>query len=139
MTNRLLAAGFWIGLAFFGVHAVTAQTSPNAGPAAVSEAKARAILAQDSIRFELPLTVPAIPGEQAVAWLLSPQDKPSGETVVDLRAGSLVARIDLPRPKDEHGAAVANIGWYRIAYRLEAAGQPVVHGVLVPRIIHNFG
>jgi hypothetical protein len=130
MTNRLLAAGFWIGLAFFSVHAVTAQTSPNAGPAAVNEAKASAALAQDSIRFELPLIAPAIAGERAVAWLLSPEGKSSGETVVDLRAGALVARIDLPRPKDEHGAAVANIGWYRIAYRLEAAGRPVVHGVL---------
>jgi len=130
MTNRLLVAGFSIGLAFFGVHAVTAQTAPNAGPAAVNEAKARAVLAQDSIRFELPLTAPAVTGERAVAWLLSPEGKPSGEKAVDLRAGARVASIDLPRPKDKQGAAVENVGWYRIAYRLEAAGRPAAHGVL---------
>jgi hypothetical protein len=130
MTNRLLVAGFCIGLAFFGVHAVTAQTAPNAGPAAVNEAKARAVLTQDSIRFELPLTAPAVTGERAVAWLLSPEGKPSGEKAVDLRAGALVASIDLPRPKDKQGAAVEDIGWYRIAYRLEATGRPAAHGVL---------
>jgi hypothetical protein len=130
MTNRLLVAGFWIGLAFFGVHAVTAQTSPNASHAAVIESQARAVLAQDSIRFELPLAARAVAGERAIAWLLSSKNKPSGETAVALRAGATVVNIDLPRPKDEHGKFVDELGWYRIAYRLEISGEAVTHSIL---------
>ena len=130
MNNSSLAAGILIGLAVFGVQVVSSQSAPKAGTIAVNEAKAHAVLAEDSIRFELPLTAPAVTGKRAVAWLLSPTGKRSGETAIDLRAGVLAASIHLPRPKDEHGQFVKELGWYRIAYRIEAPGALRTEGIV---------
>ena len=130
MMNRLLVAGFWIGLAFSGVFAAVAQTSRHATSKLADESGARATLAVDSVRLELPLNGQAVAGERAVAWFLSPKGMPSGERAVDLTSGAHAAIIDLPRPKDEHGQKVKELGWYRIAYRVEAGGAPVAQGVL---------
>jgi hypothetical protein len=130
MTNRLLAAGFWIGLAFFGGHAVTAQTSSNAASTVVDEAKARATLVGDSIRFQLPLTTPAVAGERAVVWLLSPLNAVSSETSVARREGSRSVVVTLPWAKDARSSENQEVGWYRIAYRIEKGGAPIAHGIL---------
>jgi hypothetical protein len=47
-----------------------------------------------------------------------------------LREGSRTASLILPWPKDQHGDAVSEIGWYRIAYRIEVNGVTGAHGVL---------
>jgi hypothetical protein len=130
MTKCLLAVGFWIGLALLAVHAVAAQTAVKAIPIAVNEANARAVLAQDWIHVELPLVNEASAGERATAWLLSPAGTSSGETSVVLREGARSVSLSLPWPKDVHGSAVEEIGWYRIAYRIEADGATPAHGVL---------
>jgi hypothetical protein len=91
MTKRLLIAGLWTGLALFGGQAVSAQTALKTAPIAVNEARARAILGDSSIRFELPLSSPAVTGERATAWMLSPVGASSGESFVDLHDGSRMA------------------------------------------------
>jgi hypothetical protein len=130
MTNRMLAVGLWAGLALAGGQAVSAQTTPKTDSVGVNEARARAIMGEGSIRFELPLTGPAVAGEHAVAWLLSPAGVASGESSVALREGNRMATLTLPWPKDQHGYAVSEIGWYRIAYKIEVNGAPEAHGVL---------
>ena len=135
MTNRLLVAGLWAGLALVGGQAVSAQTTLKAESFGVNEARARAILGEGSIRFELPLSSPAVAGERAVAWLLSPANVASGETSVALHEGSRTATLTLPWPKDQHGYAVSEVGWYRIAYRIEVNGAPAAHGVLAVGVI----
>ena len=130
MKNRLLFVGLWTGLALLGGQFVAAQTAFKAEPIAVNEAKARAVLAEDSIRFNLPLNAPAGAGERAVAWLLSPEGAAGGETAIALGEGSRSAALTLPWPKDKLGHPATEIGWYRIAYQLEADGAPVAHGVL---------
>jgi hypothetical protein len=130
MTNRLLVVGLWTGLALFGGQNVSARIAPKTEPIAVNEATARAILGEGSIRFELPLTSPSVAGERATAWLLSPAGASSGESSVALREGSRWATLTLPWPKDAHGIPVSEIGWYRIAYRIEANGAPAAHGIL---------
>jgi hypothetical protein len=130
MTNRLHIVGLWAGLALLGSQTVCAQTEMKTEPTAVNEAKARAILAEGSIRFELPLTSPAVAGEHVIAWLLSPTGASSGENSVALREGCRMAVLTLPWPKDAHGIPATEIGWYRIAYRIEANGASAAHGVL---------
>jgi alpha-D-ribose 1-methylphosphonate 5-triphosphate synthase subunit PhnH len=130
MTNRLLAVGLWTGLAIISGQTVSAQTTMKTESAAVNEARARAILGEGTIRFELPLTSPSVAGERAAAWLLSPASASSGESSVAMREGSRWAALTLPWPKDVHGIPVSEIGWYRIAYRIEANGAPVAHGIL---------
>jgi hypothetical protein len=126
----MFAAGIMILLAVFGGQTVFTQSTPKAGPVTVNEAKAHAVLAEESICFELPLTAPAVAGERAVAWLLSPTGKRSGETSVDLRMRTLVAVVNLPRLKDEHGQFVKELGWYRIGYRIEAPGRLRTEGIV---------
>jgi hypothetical protein len=125
MKNRLLTLGLLAAHALSGGHALFAQ----AAPIAVNAAGPRAILVENAIRFELPLARPAVAGERAVAWLLSPSNKQSGETSIALRPGSRLAVLMLPWPKDEHGKPAEEIGWFRIAYRIEAEGAPVAHDV----------
>ncbi len=117
-----------------------AQTPATPTRIGAIEAKARAILAEDSVRFEFPLSIPAIPGLHASAWLLSPKGKRSGETVADLRQGSTAVSIQLPRPKDEHGKFIEDLSWYRIAYRVQAdTGQQsegiVAIGAIAPNLM----
>jgi alpha-D-ribose 1-methylphosphonate 5-triphosphate synthase subunit PhnH len=130
MKNQLLFVGLWTGLALLGGQIAAAQTAFKAEPIAVSEAKARAVLAEGSIRLELPFSAPAGAGERAVAWLLSPEGAAGGETSIALGEGSRSAALTLPWPKDKLGHPATEIGWYRMAYRLEANGTPVAHGVL---------
>jgi hypothetical protein len=130
MRNRLLFVGLWTGLALLGGQVVPAQTAFKLEPIAVNEAKARAVLAEGSIRFSLPLNAPAGAGERAVAWLLSPEGAAGGETAIALGEGSRSAALTLPWPKDKLGHPATEIGWYRIAYRLEVNGTPVAHGVM---------
>jgi len=130
MKNRLLLVVLWTGLALLGGQTVCAQTALRTEPAVVNEARARAILGEGSIRFELPLTGTAAAGEHVIAWLLSPASTSSGESSVALREGSHTASLALPWPKDQHGDAVSEIGWYRIAYRIEVNGVTGAHGVL---------
>jgi hypothetical protein len=47
-----------------------------------------------------------------------------------LTPDSRSAALTLPWPKDAHGIAAKEIGWYRIAYKIEADGAPESHGVL---------
>lgn len=130
MTNRLLVVGLWAGLALVGGRAVCAQTALKNDSIAVNEARARAVLAENSIRFEMPLISPSVAGEHVTAWLLSPAGTSSGESSVALREGSRAASLTLPWPKDAHNSPATEIGWYRIAYRIEANGKPAAHGVL---------
>ena len=130
MNNRSLVIGLWVGLALFGSQAGFAQTALKAEPITVNEAKVRAVLAENSIRIELPLNAQARAGERAVVWLLSPEGIASGETSIALREGSRTTALILPWPKDTRGVADKEIGWYRIAYRVETGGAPVAHGVL---------
>jgi len=130
MTNRLLIVGLWAGLALLGGQTVSSQTELKTEPTAVNEARARAILCEGSIRIELPLTGPSVADEHVIAWLLSPKRTTSSESSVTLREGSRKASLTLPWPKDQHGDAVSEIGWYRIAYRIETNGVPGAHGVL---------
>src|ERR1017187_9560837 len=102
MKNLFLAAGFAIGLAVSGGQVVSSQGATKVGSIAVNEAKARAILADGSIRFDLPLTGPAVAGERLVAWLLSPIDAVSGETSVVVRPGSRSVTLTLPWSKEAH-------------------------------------
>jgi hypothetical protein len=130
MKNPLLTAGLLIGLALFCGIAVPAQSALKAGPVAVSDVKARAILADGSIRFELLLPGPAVADERVVAWLLSPMDAVSGETTVTLGPGSRSATLSLPWTKEAHSYESQEVGWYRIGYRIEANSAPVAHGIL---------
>jgi hypothetical protein len=102
MKNRLLALGLSAGLALLACHGVLAQSAPKTQPIATNAPRPRAILAQNnSIRFELPLTRPAVAGERAVAWLLFPDGFAWGETSVALREGSRSASLTLPWPWDK--------------------------------------
>jgi hypothetical protein len=67
MKNPSLAVGILIGFAAFCCLAVSSQSTPKAAPVAVNEGKARAVLTEGSIRFELPLAAPAGVGKRAVA------------------------------------------------------------------------
>jgi hypothetical protein len=130
MIRRLIAFCLFAGIALFGGMDALPQTPGGASRAIVDEAKARAILAEESIRFELPLDAPAGDRERAVAWLLSPTGSPSGEVAINLHIGSRLASVVLPWPKDRSGNPARDVGWYRIGYRLESSERPVAHGIL---------
>jgi hypothetical protein len=130
MIRRLIAVGFLAGFALAGSEWLLAQTPNGTVSVAFNEANVRAVLAENSVRVELPLYAPASASERAVVWLLSPEGVASGETSTALREGSLRAALTLPWPKDARGAAVKEIGWYRIGYRIEANGALAAHGVL---------
>jgi hypothetical protein len=130
MNRPLLAIGFLAGIALLSCRDGLAQTPTAAHPIAANEAKARAILEQDAILVQLPLTAPAAAGLRATAWLLSPNGTSSGATAADLPAGSRSASLTLPWPKDSHGAPVEEIGWYRIGYRLGREGRSPVAGIV---------
>jgi hypothetical protein len=130
MITRLYAVGLFATVVLAVAVRVPAQASDSALPAVVNEAKARATLAERSIRFELPLNAPAIPEERVVAWLLSPADTRSEETAAELAKGSRLASLVLPWPEDGRNDPAEPIGWYRIGYRVEVSGAPVAHGVV---------
>jgi hypothetical protein len=130
MRQLLFSVGVCAGLAVACLQVAVAQTAANSGSTAVNEAKARAVLAQDSIRCELPLTGPAIDGERAVAWLLSPTGTATSENSVALSRGSRSVTLTLPRPRDAKGKPADQIGWYRIGYRIEAGSVTAAHGIL---------
>jgi len=128
MRRRQLVVWSIVG-AIFACHGPLCAQSA-ASPATVNEARVVAVLATDSIRLQLPLEDPAGSGVRAIAWVMSPAGIRSGETSVDLTKGMHVARFTLPWPRDEKNSPITEIGWYRIAYRVEAPNATPVNGVL---------
>jgi hypothetical protein len=107
-----------------------AQSATAAPPVTVLEARAQAVLGQNSIRVELPLSAPSRGRERIVARILSPANTASGETAVSLNPGDRAASLTLPWPVDSRREPVDEIGWYRIDYRIETPGEPARHGIL---------
>jgi uncharacterized protein YfaS (alpha-2-macroglobulin family) len=130
MIKRWIVVVILSGLALAGIEQTWAQAAPAAVPVALNEAKAIAILEHESIKLQLSLSAPAPTGVRMVAWLLSPQGAPSAEVAVDMQPSARSASLALPWPKDQHGSPVSDLGWYRIAYRLELRGKPITHGIL---------
>jgi Alpha-2-macroglobulin family/A-macroglobulin TED domain/MG2 domain/Carboxypeptidase regulatory-like domain/A-macroglobulin receptor binding domain len=128
MTRRKLVVWLIIGAIFAGQGPLLGQSAVS--PAIVNEAKVIAVLGTDSIRLQLPLENPAGTGVHAVAWVMSPSNIRSGETSVDLAEGIHAASFTLPWPKNEKNKPITEIGWYRIAYRVEAINATPVYGVL---------
>ena len=128
MKAHILYVGLWVSLSL-GL-SVLAQSPIIASPASVNESNALAILGRDSIQVELPLRAAAGPSLRAVAWLISPAGAKSAETAVDIPPGTHAAKFTIPWPKDAKGQPVDEIGWYRLAYRIESQGATVAHGVL---------
>jgi hypothetical protein len=138
MIGRLMVAGWFAGFALAGCVEIPGQTPDAAASVAVFESKASALLKLDAIQVQLPLSVPAAEGERAIAWLLSPSGARSGETAVDLGAGSRSASLMLPLPKDSRGNPAEQIGWYRVGYRIETAGTSRASGTLaIGGIVRN--
>src|ERR1035441_9725734 len=115
-----------VGLVSFG----TACAQSAAGPIIVNELRARAVLASPSIRFQLPFATPALTGGRAVAWTLSPTGTASAETAANFQEGARLLSLTLPWPKAEKGEPADDVGWYRIAYRIETANAPPLNGIL---------
>jgi len=99
---ELFAGVVWAfaGMMLAGGATAAAQT---AAAVVVRESGARAVLAGDSIRLQLPFTVPAITGGRAAVWTLSPTGAKSAETAVQFAAGARALSVTLPWPKDEKG------------------------------------
>jgi hypothetical protein len=127
MTRRLFLAWLFIGFILAGSPHLRAQHA--VGPVAVNESRARAVLASPSIRLELPFVAPTITGGKAVAWTLSPTGTASPETSATFQAGVRLVSLTLPWPRDEKGKS-DDVGWYRIAYRIETANAPSLNGIL---------
>jgi hypothetical protein len=96
----------------------------------VIEAGARASFQQDSIRFELPLAVPAGPGMHATIWILAPDGKRSGATAVDVHEGSARIVAIVPRPTEAAGKPIVKLDWYRIADSVQAPGAAATEGIV---------
>jgi len=99
------------------------------GPQVV-ESAARATLEKDAIQVTLPLSDGAGMHARVVAWLLSPKSERTPETTVELKPDVREAIITLAWPKASPEIAIADIGWYRIGYRLEVEGTESSHGIL---------
>jgi hypothetical protein len=127
---ELFAGVVWTfaGMMLAGTAVVDAQTAT--APVEVRESGARAILAGDSIRLQLPFAAPATQGGRAAVWTLSPTGAKSAETAVEFAAGARLVSASLPWPRDEKGNKADEIGWYRIGYRIEAENAAAVKGVL---------
>jgi hypothetical protein len=83
--KRLLLAWSFTGMILAAAPAVAAQAA--AGPAAVRESGARAVLAGDSIRLQLPFTGAATRAGRAAVWTLSPTGAKGAEAAVNFAAG----------------------------------------------------
>jgi hypothetical protein len=132
MIKRLLFLSLFsmFALADFHAQSLTASSST-----AVIEAGARASFQQDSIRFELPLAVPAGPGVHATVWILAPDGKQTGVTAVDMREGSAKIIAIVPRPTEPDGKPVVKLDWYRIAYRVQAPGAAATEGIVAVGVV----
>src|ERR1035441_8281434 len=128
MKRRPLLVWSFAGVILAGQALLGAQSK--AGPVAVNEFRARAVLANASIHLQLPFAAPAITGGRAVAWTLSPTSTTSTETEVDFQAGARLVSLTLPWPRDEKGEPADDVGWHRIAYRIETANAPPLNGIL---------
>ena len=120
MKTRPLLVWSFAGIILAGAALVEAQTA--AGPIAVDETRARAVLAGDSIHLQLPFVSPASRPGRASVWTLSPTGAASAETVVDFHQGARLLSVSLPWPTDVKGHKADEIGWYRVAYRIDSAG-----------------
>jgi hypothetical protein len=107
-----------------------AQSLTASSSTAVIESGARAHFQQDSIRFELPLAVPAGAGVHATVWILAPSGKRSGLTAVEVQEGSAKIVAIVPRPTEADGKPVVKLNWYRIAYSVQAPGAVANEGIV---------
>lgn len=128
MAGRSLLAWLFAGVGLVSFGTACAQSA--AGPIIVNELRARAVLASPSIRFQLPFATPALTGGRAVAWTLSPTGTASAETAANFQEGARLVSLTLPWPKAEKGEPADDVGWYRIAYRIETANAPPLNGIL---------
>ena len=131
---ELFAGVVWAfaGMMLAGGATAAAQT---AAAVVVRESGARAVLAGDSIRLQLPFTVPAITGGRAAVWTLSPTGAKSAETAVQFAAGARALSVTLPWPKDEKGHKADEIGWWRIGYRIGTSAGVLSIGSIAPNLL----
>jgi hypothetical protein len=128
MTRRSFLVCSFAGVMLAGYALISAQTTT--GSATVNELRARAVLASPSIHLQLPFAAPAITRGKAVAWTLSPTGTASAETTADFQAGARLVSLTLPWPPDEKAKPADDVGWYRIAYRIETADSSPLNGIL---------
>ena len=128
MKRRLFLVWSIAGVILVGAAHLSAQNRP--GLLAVNEPRARAVLASPSIRLQLPFAAPAITAGRAVVWTLSPTGTASAETAADFQASARQVNLTVPWPQDEKGKPADDVGWYRIAYRIETANSPPLNGIL---------
>ena len=128
MTRRTFLIWSFAGLVLVGHAALRAQNS--AVQVAIDEARARAVLAGDSIRLQLPFAASSGTPGRAAVWVLSPTGTPSAETTVNFVEGARLVSLVLPWPRDEKGKPADDVGWYRIAYRIETANGLPQKGIL---------
>jgi len=120
MKTRPFLVWSFAGVILAGAAVVEAQTAN--GPIVIDEARARAVLAGDCIHLQLPFASPASWQGRAAVWILSPIGTASAETAVDFHQGARLLSASLPWPRDEKGHKADEIGWYRLAYRIDSAG-----------------
>lgn len=124
---------FWLVVCASGQGAKPAQ-GIDAGQAVrgpqVVETAARATLEKDAIRITLPLNETAVANVRVVTWLLSPRNVRTPETVAELKLSARMADMTLAWPKASPELGIADIGWYRIGYRVEIGGVESSHGIL---------
>lgn len=130
MIRQFIAVGLFAGLVLAGAEEAFPQSPSAPVSVAVNEAAARAVLAERTIQLHLPLTAPAAPGLRITAGTLSPAGVGSGDTSADIKPGSREAVLTIPWPMSPSWTPVDQIGWYRIAYRIEAGGIIAAKGIL---------
>ena len=128
MKRRPLLVWSFAGVILAGQVVLYAQNTSR--PVTVDEPRARAVLVGASIHLQLPFATPATTGGRAVVWALSPTGAASSETAGDFQRGARLVSLTLPWPQDEKGKPTDDVGWYRIAYRIEAADAPPRKGIL---------
>lgn len=128
MTRRSLLVLLFAGMILASPTALCSQNT--SVPVAINETRARAILAGDSIRLQLPFATPATTSGRAAVWTLSPTGTASAETAINFQQGARLVSLTLPWPQDEKGKPTDDVGWYRIAYRIETADAPPRSGIL---------
>jgi len=134
MKRRLLLVWTFAGMMLADTAVVDAQTAT--APVEVRESGARAVLAGDSIRLQLPFAAPATQGGRAAVWTLSPTGAKSAEREVEFAAGARLVSAGLPWPRDEKGKKADEIGWYRIGYCIGTANAGVLSiGAIAPNLL----
>lgn len=133
MTRRSLLVWWFAGMILASPAALRSQNT--SVPVAINETRARAILAGDSIRLQLPFAAAAARGGRAAVWTLSPAGAKSAETAVEFAAGARGLSVSLSWPKDEKGHKADEIGWYRIGYRVDAAKGVLSIGAIAPSLL----